>query len=581
MSEKSLNRRNFFKNSIAGSAALGAAAGIGAGRAEGATVNPESPEFERVETFLEDKTHMGKFAYKKGMKRPHIFLISADMISPDTYHPARELAKHVKLPNIHSIGSEGTRFDNAVCTIPLCGPSRASIFTGKYPPYLTNGERAPHGMKVDLHKEDIIFQEYLRKSGYTTKHVGKCHVGTLKFMDAFGENDAAWDRWSPPVMEDDAYVAFLKEKGVEAPVYKRELKGKQYDRKTPGNSYGGWIKQKNGKDFPLDAQYSVYLAELAVNKLDAALNVRPGDPVYLQLDFFDPHQPYSIPAGLEQRAAELRKHIKLPESYQRVVNNDFQPLKNEAAVIKPYRQYWGAYDPELVREYILGHCLQMEIVDHALGILFDEIKRRGIWDDSVIIFTGDHGEINGRLALFDKGVYFHPDIFRVPFNVKLAKDSGAEPQVIPEPVSTLDIAQTILSQAGVEVDEGLDGEDLTPVLTGTGGRPELQQLFQTGWHLGVNYGVGFQIYDDEQHHWFYGYNICDGSEDLFNMAEPDPVNLIGDRRYDAVHQRIVTKLAGIISQEKRWLGYWAAFRLHNADMLPISTDDMQMFVPSK
>ncbi len=581
MSEKSLNRRNFFKNSLAGTAAIGAAAGINAGTAEGIPVEQAGQRTGKIEMFLDDKSRMGKFVCKKDVRKPHIFFITADMISPDTYHPGRELSKHVRLPNIHSIGSEGARFDNAFCTSPLCGPSRASIFTGKYPPYLTNGERAPQGMKVDLHKEDIIFQEYLKKSGYTTKHVGKCHVGTLKFMDAFGENDAAWDRWSPPLMEDDRYVAFLRDKGVGAPVYKRELKGKQFDRKSPGNSYGGWIKQDNGRDFPLDAHYSVYLAREAVNKLDAALKVQPDNPVYLQLDFFDPHQPYSIPAGFEQRAAELRKHIKLPESYSKVVNNDFEPLENESAIYQVYRQYWGAYDPELVREYILGHCLQMEIVDHALGILLEEIKRCGIWDDSVIIFTGDHGEINGRRALFDKGVYFQPDVFRVPLNIKLPKDSGAEPMVKSDPVSSLDIAQTILSQAAIEVDEGLDGEDLTPVLTGKGKRPVLQQLFQTGWHVGVNYGVGFQMYDDDDHHWFYGYNISDGSEDLYNMADSDPVNLIGDRRYDAVHQRIVQKLGGIISQDKRWLGYWSTFRLHNAALLPEAGGDMQMFVPAK
>ncbi|MBN1291453.1 MAG: sulfatase-like hydrolase/transferase [Candidatus Latescibacteria bacterium] len=503
------------------------------------------------------------------------------MISPDCYLPSRQISQHVNLRNIRSIGDQGTFFTNAMCTSPLCGPSRASIFTGKYPPYLTNGERAPLGMKTDLYEEDTIFQEYLRKAGYITKHTGKCHVGTLKFMDAFGENDAAWDRWAPPLLDDDDYVAFLSAKGVQPPVYKKELRGKQYDRTTPGNSLGGWIVQANGKDFPPDAHYSVYLAEKAATKLDAALKQSPDVPVYLQLDFFDPHQPFSIPSGFEQRALELKRHITLPDSYLRIRDNDFRPMKDEPAIYNVYRRYWGAYDPQLVSDYILGHFLQMEVVDYALGKLFDEIRRRGIWDDSLIIFSGDHGEINGRRGLFDKGVYFQPDIFRVPLYMKLPKDENSKTGKYDKPVSTLDICATILGNAGIRNFESLDGEDLTPVMHGDRERSTLEQIFQTGWHVGVNYGAGFQIYENSEHHWFYGYNITGGEEELYNMAEPDPVNLIDNVRYQDVRKKIVRKVGEVLSKDPRWLGYWSTFRLHNAEMLPKSGEDMQMFVPKK
>jgi len=530
--------------------------------------------------YLTSKSKHHGFSVGSG-KRPHIFLVTADMISPDCYLPSREMSRHLDLKNIRSIGQEGARFDNALTTTPLCGPARASLFTGTYPPYLTNGERAPMGMKVDLAKEDIIFQEFLRRSGYNTKHVGKCHVGIEKFQDAFRENMDSWDRWAPPLLDDDDYVKFLKEKRVKPPVYKKELRGLQADRKNPGNSLGGWIQQGNGKPFPLEAQYSMYLAEKALDKMDAALEQNPSGPLYIELDFFDPHQPFSIPAGFEKRAEQLRKLDKLPESYNRIKQNNFQPQEDEPEIYPLYRRYWGAYDAQLVKDYRVANFLQMEVVDKAVGKLLNGIKERGLWDDSVVIFCGDHGEMNGRLGMFDKGVYFQPDIFRIPLYIKLPQHMKQQRNEFQEPVSIMDISQTILDCAQIKAPTHTDGKSLLPILKRTGKRHKLTQLFQTGWHIGVNYGVGIHLYDDPKHHWFYGYNIATGKEELYNMTVDDSVNLIDNPAYKAIHQNAVLKMAELLQQDRRWLGYWSTFRLHKPEMLPRSEEDMQMFVPKK
>jgi len=528
--------------------------------------------------YLKKKSRNGVFGRLPG-RRPHIVLISVDMISPDCYLPSRPLSQKVQLPNIRSIAGEGTRFDNCLTTAPLCGPARAAIFTGTYPPYLTNGERAPRGMQLELNPDNVIFQEYLRAGGYNTKHVGKCHVGIEKFMDAFGENDDAWNRWAPPLTDDDDYVAYIEGLGVKPQVYEKELRGMQFDRKTPGNSLGGWIRQANGKPFPLEAHYSMYMARKALNKVDAALIQGPDTPFYLQLDFFDPHQPFSVPAGFEERAAELRKHVRLPESYRRMQQVDFGSLPGEPSIYQVYRRYWGAYDPELVKDYIVAHLLQMEVVDHAVGMLLEGLRERNLWDESVIIFTADHGEMNGRRALFDKGVYFQPDIFRVPLSIKLASWMDQKRSVVDEPVSVLDISRTILDCARLQVDQHFDGESLLEVLRGMGGRSELQAIFQTGWHVGVNYGCGTHWYQDAEHHWFYGYNITTGEDELYDMAADDGPNLIAEPKYAEVRRHMIRRLAVLLEADRRWLGYWCTFRLHKAEDLPRLSGDMQMIKP--
>ena len=158
------------------------------------------------------------------------------MISPDHYLPSRTLHRRMNLPTLTSLAQDSVVFDNAFCASPLCAPARAALYTGRYTYITANGERAHDGHETTLRPDDTIFQEYLRASGYVTKHAGKGHVGTAKFIDAFDENSAGWDRWSPPISSDENYRAHLRALGVRPQKYSREIRGLQQDRKTAANS---------------------------------------------------------------------------------------------------------------------------------------------------------------------------------------------------------------------------------------------------------------------------------------------------------------------------------------------------------
>lgn len=298
-----MNRRHFLE--LAGSAALFPAA----------KDKQHSDGSMPSTAYIEPRTGEGPFLRKREGSSPHLFLISADMVSPDLYHPDRPLSKHVHIPALRSLMEDGTFFSNACCTVPLCSPSRASYLTGRYSYIQGNGERAPEGLETRLRPDDIIFPEYLRAAGYIARQVGKAHVGTKKFIDAFGENDQPWDRWSPPVYDDDDFLAYQYSLGVKGQKYSREIVFRMQDRSTPGNSAGGWIVQQDGAPFPFEAHYTYYLAKRAVETVrDLVANgAASRNPLYVQLDIFDPHQPFSIPAGFEQREKELRQVITLPD----------------------------------------------------------------------------------------------------------------------------------------------------------------------------------------------------------------------------------------------------------------------------
>lgn len=291
--------------------------------------------------FTQERTGGGPYSSSLNGRPPHILLISADMVGPDLYHPARPFSQHVRIPAVRALMRDGTFFSNAFCTVPLCSPSRASYLTGRYSYVQGNSERSPEGLATELRKDDIIFPEYLKAAGYITRQVGKCHVGADKFLDAFGDNDQPWDRWSPPVFDDDDFLAYQRALGVKPQKYSREIVFRLQDRATPGNSVGGWVVQEDGKPFPAEAQYSYYLGKKAIETIEglAANGSLEHHPLYLQLDIFDPHQPFSIPAGMEDRERELRKIMAVPESWHAAKERDFRRRDDEPEIVDIYRRY--------------------------------------------------------------------------------------------------------------------------------------------------------------------------------------------------------------------------------------------------
>jgi len=525
--------------------------------------------------FTQDRTGTGPFHDSASGRPPHILLISADMVGPDLYHPSRPLSRHVQLPAIRSLMNDGTFFSNAFCTVPLCSPSRASYLTGRYSYVQGNSERAPEGLESALRPDDVIFPEYLKAAGYVTRQVGKCHVGTKKFIDAFGNNDQPWDRWSPPVFDDDDFLAYQRSLGVKPQKYAREIVFKMQDRKTPGNSAGGWIEQEDGKPFPLEAQYSYYLGKKAIETVDNG--VLEHRPLYLQLDIFDPHQPFSIPAGFEERERELRKIMTVPDSWRAAEKHNFERAPDEPEIVDIYRRYWGIYDPQQLIDYRVAYVLQMETVDRVIGMVIARLKELGLYDNMMIAFISDHGEMNGRRATVDKGVYLYPDIVRVPMVFKLPSTMPRKSATIESPVSLLDLSQTILDLAGIHAVAKFDGKSLLPALASGSGSEDRTLLFFGGWHVGVNFDCGIQHRAANGHRYLYSYNCTSEVDELFDLDSEDAVNLIDSPALAHVRLEMIRALGAALQSDPRWIGYWAEFRIARFASLPQEQGDLQLF----
>lgn len=568
-----LSRRNFL--------------GIGAGAVAGGLLSaPMGQLHAQAATesldFVDSKTLNGPYEVDRTGKPPNIFLITMDMVSPDLYHPSRPSSRHVHLPAIRSLMQDGVFFSNAFCTVPICSPSRASYLTGRYSYIVGNGERAPDGFTTELRPSDVIFAEYLNASGYVARQAGKSHVGNANFLKAFGDNDNPWDRWSPPIYADDGFLDYQRRLGIEPQKYSREITFLQQDRKSPGNSVGGWIEQQNGKPFPLEAQYSYYLGELAYQTLldMTSSPATKGKPVYFELDIFDPHQPLSIPEGFEKRAAELRQSLTLPETYREVQAKNWAPVASQPPVYDLYRKYWGLYDPQSLKEYMVGYALQMELVDMVVGRFLDRLKSLGLYDNSLILLMSDHGEMDGHWALIDKGCFLYPDVVRVPLFMKPPASMNdklpGNNHTVTTSVSLLDVAPTVLSAAGIEAKANFDGRSLFEHLQPEKSAQNRTLLFFGGWHVGVNYPVGTEMQFADGSHYMYTFDTSSSVDELYDLNSIDAVNLVGNSKYEEVRKQMLLKLADAVEKDPRWLGYWAILRIQKYFELPRSSQNGNM-----
>ncbi len=531
--------------------------------------------------FLDAKTGAHPFTYTPPETRLDIVVISVDMIPPELYRRDSAYAPLLRVPHLRALQRDSVAFTNAFACSPLCGPSRAAYLTGRYPYLTVNEERAHDGHAVALRAEDAIFPEYLKAVGYHTRHVGKAHVGTALFLRAFGENDAPWDRWAPPMTDDDGYMAHLRRLGVQPPRFRRIVQGLAPDRQMPGNSYGGWVEQADGAPFPLEATYPFYLATRAVETLQAALATpTPRPPLYLQLDFFAPHQPFMIPADwqADPRAARLRAAIALPESYEAARARDFAPAPDEPRIYEVYRRHWGLYDAETMRDYIWLNLLQVEVLDAALGRFLEALRATGVYDDALLFWLGDHGEMNGERALIDKGVYAHPKVARVPLHVKLPGNARAGSEVNAL-VSLLDLAPTVLEVAGVRPCARLDGVSLAPLLAGEPAGAPRALLFEAHWHVAPNPCVALIWEPQPGRLYMYAYNLTSDVDELYDLADPAYRNVATSPEFASVKMQMIRELGRVLRADPRWRCYWHPFRLDKYAHFRDDATDMQMFRP--
>ncbi len=541
---------------------------------------------KRKEAYVNASSGKGPFTCDPDRELPNIILITMDMVPPEFHNGEID----VQAPVRESLRKDGINFTRVYSASPLCGPSRASFLTGRHPYITGNAERAHDGHATELREDDIIWPEYLKARGYHCRHIGKSHVGTSHFIRAFSENSSPWNRWSPPWYNEDLYIQFLKNKGLERFTFKKEIRGRtgrggnriENDgaRDAFGNSYGGWLADQNGSPFPEDATYPAFLVDRAVSSLETRES--DGKPFYLQLDFFGPHQPFAIPGGWEKREKEIRSKVAIPESWLEWEAAGFPEQTDDPRVYDLYRKNWGITDRETVIDYRTANQLQYELLDVQVGRLINYLKAHKLYDSTWIIYLADHGEMNCRKGCVDKGAYLNPQVLQVPLVLKPAAghESGAAlseraGESIDTPSSLLDMYPAVCEITGMEIPARTDGFSLLETLR-TGIRPpEKPVMFDVWNHVAANPCVG-HIAEYKETEYLFSYNATSYRDELYPLENPGRLVNVLDEDADR-RQAILARMHAALSGDVRWDIYKGYFELEYGDVLQIPPADTQKF----
>jgi arylsulfatase A-like enzyme len=355
-------------------------------------------------------------------------------------------------PALDALARRGVRFENAYATAPLCVPSRCSMLTGRWP--------EAHHVRMNLDAHDAFYSkdvyDVARDSGYRTGLAGKNHTyrkaGSLDFWREYSHVSGYKGANADP-----RYAAF--------DVWMRKL--------------GAGNPSLEPTPFPPEVQYPYRIVSDAIDFIDSS-----GDrPFLLQVGFPEPHTPQQVPKpywdmfppdSIPPRAAGPEALAKLGFRARWLYE-----LEEHAKV--PDETNW--------RRYVSNYLGQLRMIDDQLARLVEHLDKRGLTDNTVIVYMADHGDYVMEYGLGRKGVGLPEALIRIPM---VFAGGGIKPGTFDGVfTSNADFMPTVCEAIGAEIPIGVQGRSLWPLLRGEAyPADEFRSIY-----AGV--GVGGVYYDEK------------------------------------------------------------------------------------
>jgi len=442
--------------------------------------------------------------------RPNVLFILCDDLRPDALGCYG--SKHVKTPRIDALAADGVRFADAFCTTSLCSPSRASILTGL--------AAHRHGVRNNFTELPAALPHWparLREQGYATGYVGKWHMGE--------DNDS-------PRPGFDWFVSHTGQ-------------GKYFDTE--------WNVNGERREAP-KGYYTTVVTDYALDWLQSR---QAGQPWALCVGQKAPHSFY-LP---EPKYSHAFDDVRVPypaSAFQLDAKPDWirERLPTWHGIYGPlfdWRKSFPDTSPEGVKDFenmVHAYWGTVLSVDDSVGRLVDFLKTTGQWDNTLVVFMGDNGLLEGEHGMVDKRTMHEPSI-RIPL---IARGPGLPAgRVVNEQVLTADVAPSILAACKAPALDDIDGRSWLGLLAGSG------VPWRTEWLYEYNYEKQFpytpNIRGIRTDRWkFIRYPHGDGTPDrhlpeLYDLAA-DPgelANLAADPAHAATRADLERRLTALLA----------------------------------
>ncbi|MDF0595250.1 sulfatase [Psychromarinibacter halotolerans] len=390
-------------------------------------------------------------------RRPNILWICADQMRFDTIHALGN--PHINTPNLDRLVAQGTSFRRTYTQNPVCTPSRASFLTGRYPA----AHRVYRNGVESFPPDEVLVTKLFAEAGYDCGLVGKLHLSTATRHEVRPDDGYRFYQWShnPMTGEADAHNAYHH--------WLRDEKG--VDPDALFDTQRGFI----GAGVPEELHQTTWCAEMAARFIREPRT----EPWLLSVNPYDPHPPFDPPQSYLDRydPASLPPPLFRPSDLDR--QPQFARVRSQTVTAaNPLAEDTGQEDyasqsergyrpPDSYdgRKVKAAYYAMVELIDTMVGQILDAVDASGQAQDTLVIFTSDHGELLGDHGLLYKGCRFFEGLTHVPLILSwpghvragLRADGLAE---------LVDLAPTILEAADLPVPDRMQGQSLLPIATG-------------------------------------------------------------------------------------------------------------------
>lgn len=373
------------------------------------------------------------------MKRPNILFIMADQMAAPIL-PLHDAASPVQMPNLMKLAEQAVVFDSAYCNSPLCAPSRFTLVSGRLPSKIGAYDNA-----ADFPADVPTYAHYLRRLGYRTALSGKMHFCGPDQLHGYEER-----------LTSDIYPA---DYGWAVNWDEPDVRASWYHNMSSVLQAGPCVRS-NQLDFDEEVVFK------ARQYLYDHVRMSPDQPFCLTVSMTHPHDPYTIGREYWDRY----EGVDIPLPRQHIEQSEQDP--HSQRILKVIDLWDKPLPEDKIRDARRAYFGACSYIDDNIGKLLKTLEECGLAEDTLIVFSGDHGDMLGERGLWYKMHWFEMSA-RVPLLVHAPQRFTAHR--VSQSVSTLDLLPTLVELAGGQVEQGLEleGHSLLPHLQGKGGHDEV------------------------------------------------------------------------------------------------------------
>jgi arylsulfatase A-like enzyme len=374
----------------------------------------------------------------RSARKPNLLFLWTDEQRADTMAVYGNSKIHA--PNLNKLASESVVFEHAYITQPVCTPSRSTVMTGLWPH--TNGCTENN---IPLPANIPCFPEILNDPDYRTGYFGKWHLGDEVFAQhGFEEwisiEDIYWEYFSEGRDRNakSSYAEYLLSLGYQ-----------------PDRDRGDFTREFASR-LPLEHCKPKFLEQKACDFLQRHRR----EPFLLYVNFLEPHPPFFGPLNDEHDPAT----IDLPLNFNDPLEED-EPLRYRLIRNKLYQNGYKGKElrsEEQWRRLAANYWGLVTQVDLSVGAILAQLEKLGLADNTIVVFTSDHGDMMGAHRLLNKTVMYQESV-SVPWLMRIPQLNKRQ-HIVSNPVSHIDLVPTLLELMGKKTETYLQGKSLLPLL---------------------------------------------------------------------------------------------------------------------